>query len=541
MNHNHKAKRLRGRRVRNAAVAAALAAALALALPSSAFAVTVADLFVLGPIDFIAAFLTEIIMSAVQTVLVPLCQVMFNWGTDFLSIPMVNRVIIALQGFALVAAVAVRISVGVSEGIFLRGGNKERSNGEYIFKSIVALALVALMPMICRTIIQLGIAISNGLGFGDGGENSIAVMLEYFTLGDNFNWSEVVGDTSITAGVLWTIIGLLAMLILAIACGYQFIRRQVEMLVVSIIAPLVSIYAATENDSDQVWNMLRQLFGLVCMQWLQYLLVVIAMNFGIAWIEQVFATSDLLPFTEVPATYFMFCLATFGAALTIPDLVNRYTFGNGGSRTGGLVTSFAVNRAMGGVAKLGGKMAHRATGAAAAAAGGTVKATSGAVSRAWQSRHPGNGPDGGPDGGGSGAAAGDTGTAAASDSARGGGNGATRGNGGNGAAKGKGGAAGKTPEKAWYERAAYNAGSKIGQVGLNKAGQAAANSARYNADNMRNAVRPHAATTNRPGAGGGHGGGPNGSGGRNGGPSGGPGQAKHAPAKKNNNPGNGKK
>ena len=328
-------------RIKLASIGVVLFFALVM-LPNCAHAIGINELLTWTPLDYVSAFVIQISCSLINDVLSPLTQVLFDWSTDYLTIPYINTVIIALQGLAIVAVIAVRIGVGISNGILLRGGNREQSLGEYLFKSVVAIIIVALMPMLCRTMIQFGSVL-----YGDivGGGGTLADTLKFFVMGDNFN-IEMVADLH-GGPVMWLIVGVLTIMILCIACGYQFIRRQVEMLTVSIIGPLVSIYAATENDSDQVWTLLKNLFGLVCMQWLQYLLVQIALAFGIAWMTASLVSGDVTTvFTPESAKTFMFCLATFMAALTVPNLVDQYTFGSGGSRAGSVAVGAVVSGAM---------------------------------------------------------------------------------------------------------------------------------------------------------------------------------------------------
>lgn len=308
-----------------------------------AYAVTVVDMLKYGPYDFIATFVVELCVGFIQNVASPLTQILFDWGTDFMSIPFVNTVILGLQGVAVIAVIVIRIGIGISSGILLKGGDREQSLGEYVYKTIVSVIMVALMPMLCRLVIQFGNHLYNDITKQGG---SIADSLSWFTLNDDFSL-DYIAAVQHSSTVLWLIIGVLVITILCIACGYQFIRRQIEMLTVSIIGPLVSIYAATENDDNMPFELLKNLFGLVCLQWLQYLLVQIALWFGISWISNA-VTQNMIEFCfdGTNAQLFLFCIATFGAALTIPNLVDRYTFGNGGSHAGRAAVGAIVGRSL---------------------------------------------------------------------------------------------------------------------------------------------------------------------------------------------------
>ena len=329
------------------AVAMLAMSMLVLATPAHADGLKITDLLTKGPFNFFAIFLIELISSCLNDFLIPLTSVLFTWSTDYLSIPYVNTVIVGLQAIAIIAVVAIRVANGINSGILLRGGNHESSLGEYVYQTIAALVVVALMPLLCNLVMKLGNAIFNDVVTGAG---TIGETMSWMTLGDNWNVDSIgsLTDEAVTAA-LWALIGLIIMVILTIACGYQFVRRQVEMLVVSIIGPIVAVYYATEDDKSQVYDLLRKLFALCCIMWLQYLLVQVALNFGFAWITNAVVVNGTLSetlFSGDGARRFMFCIATFMAALTVPNIVEQFAFGNGGSRVGGVAVGAVVNRAM---------------------------------------------------------------------------------------------------------------------------------------------------------------------------------------------------
>lgn len=330
-----------------------------------AYAVGIIELIQYGPVAFVSAFFSEVICDMISNFLSPLCQVLFDWSTDFMTIPYVNTIILGLQGLAIVAVIIIRVGIGITSGILLKGGNQEVSIGEYFFKTIVAIIIVALMPMLCRTVINFGTMLYQDI---IGGAGSISDALSWFTIGDDIDFS---GADEIGSLILWLMIGCLLIVILCFACGYQFVRRQIDMLVVSIIGPIVSVYAATENGMDQVTDLLKKLFGLCCIQWLQYILVEIALNFGIAWISSG-AGNDIMTsvfYEGQSAQMFCFCIATFGAALTVPALVDQFTFGGGGSHIGSLVTGTIVGSAIRGAGRVPGNVA----GGVARGAGAAVR------------------------------------------------------------------------------------------------------------------------------------------------------------------------
>ena len=330
-----------------AALAVAMLAMSMLVLATPAHALGITDLFTKSPYVFFSIFMVELISSCLNDFLIPLTSVLFTWSTDYLSIPYVNTVILGLQAIAIVAVVAIRVANGINSGILLSGGNHETSLGEYIYQTIAALVVVALMPLLCNLVMKLGNAIFNDVVTGAG---TIGETMSWMTLGDNWDTSKIGSfEDEVVTAALWALVGLLVMVVLTIACGYQFVRRQVEMLVVSLIGPIVAVYYATEDDKSQVYDLLRKLFSLCCIMWIQYLLVQVALNFGFAWITNAVADNGTLLetlFSGDGAKRFMFCLAFFMSALTVPNIVEQFAFGNGGSRVGGVAVGAVVNRAM---------------------------------------------------------------------------------------------------------------------------------------------------------------------------------------------------
>ena len=329
--------------------AACIALCSTLAFPATAWAddgMSLLDAAAAGPSEFFTWLLLQPLLSFLRDFLGPLVETSFAWGTDFMEIPYVNQVIYWLQGLSILGVVVVRVAEGWRSGILREGGDWDYSPGEYVFKSMWALLVVAVMPTACRLVIMFGKSMFDYIVGATGG---VAGAMSWFDL-SGLDPSLMSGSSALN--LLWVLVAMLVVTVLAIACGYQFVRRQVEMIVVSVIAPLIAVYSATEDDSNQVGDLLKQLFALVCQQWLQYVLVMVAVGFGQAWISGSTASwgSDPSTFTvwgggEAVQT-FMFCIATFMAALTMPRLIDRYTFGQSGTRVGGIVASQFIIHAM---------------------------------------------------------------------------------------------------------------------------------------------------------------------------------------------------
>ena len=310
-------------------------------IPNNAWAAeNIIDAAAQGPGAFISYLLLEPLVDLIQNVLAPVLREMFRWGLDWMTIPYVNTVIIWLQGLAILGAIIVRIYVGLRSGILQDGGSNEYTLEAFLGKSFASIILVALMPTLCRLVIEFGHSMFN---YVTGITGNVDAALAWLDL-SGLDSDALVSNAALNA--LWLIILVIVIFAMVTACGYQFIRRQVEMLTVCIIAPIVSVYAATEDSSGQVGDLLRNLFGLVAQQFIQYILCMIALGFGQSWLTLFIARGTeegwlVFGSTEIIQA-FMFCIATFMAALTIPKLVDRYTFGASGSHVGGVLVSQAI-------------------------------------------------------------------------------------------------------------------------------------------------------------------------------------------------------
>lgn len=290
-----------------------------------------------GPESFICWLLCAPLYGLLANMLGPLLEQAFQWGTDYTAIPYVGQIIAYLQGAAVLGVIILRVAAGIRSGLLRGGGSYEFSFGEYVYKTLIALVLVAAMPTLCKWVISFGKLLFDYIYSATGGISSATA---FFSM-DGINVTDM---SSAGFAFLFMLLGVLAIVVMAIRCAYQFIKRQIEMLVVSLIAPIVAVYAATEDDAGQVFDLLKQLFGLVCQQWIQYVLVMVAIGVGQAWVA---AGST---FAGSAGGLFLATIAMFGAAGQIPQLVDRYTFGGRGGR--GMGAYLAAQTSMMGVRSL---------------------------------------------------------------------------------------------------------------------------------------------------------------------------------------------
>lgn len=372
------------------ALAGALAATLALAAPESAQAIGFVEVFTWGFANVLGYALANVAYGLIAFFLLPIADVAFSWSEDYISIPGVGQAILLFQVVALFSVVAIRLAIGVKDNILLGGGSREGSLGEYMFKSLASIALVALMPMMVRTVFYFGhLVFTDVLG---GTESITAELNDYFGQQGVFA-SMVVSENNEelwrtlelngVQAVIVMVLTALALVVLVVAVGYQFLRRQVEMVVISLIAPLVSIYSATENDSYMVKSLLTRSLGLALTMTIQYVLVRVAIGFAESFMSSFMGTDPTAAFTatfvaalnfQEVAPKFVLAVAALGCALSVPGIVSEFTTPTGNGQAGGM----AMNMMRSLVVSKGGAMARSAReGAGAAIGAGKAAAAAG--------------------------------------------------------------------------------------------------------------------------------------------------------------------
>lgn len=300
--------------------------------------VAIATLIVVAAAMILGFFAGGIIEFA----LVPMISGFFEASVNFLSIPIVSTVILWGQGISIAAVIALRVGIGIKE-MMLGSPDREFSLVEYVYKSVTAIILVALMPTLCAAVINLGSTMLADIKGGIGAEG----VVDNLTTND---YETLLAGTNPVAVIQMLIssILLLVALIMCVIVMYQFAKRQIEMGIVALIAPWVSILAGTTNDASQYWDLLKNLFGMCVTQWVQYLLCII----GMSWLSNLAASAgDVYSLTLIPQTFvsMMFVLAIFGASIGVARLIDRYTFSSASSGTGAMLAGIA---ARGGASKL---------------------------------------------------------------------------------------------------------------------------------------------------------------------------------------------
>lgn len=297
-----------------------------------------------------------IVWAVIMVLLEPLLGFVITFSVQPLTIPVVSEAILYSQACALVVAVIVRIVKGVYEVGLGRGGERHESFGEWLFKSILAIAGVALMPVFCNMVVQvcswLYADIQGGIAL-----ESITRSFATVTAED----VESVFNLS-TAGLAMTFVNTVITLIAAGACvkvAYELLKRQIVMLIVSVTATWVSVKAAMDSADDYL-DILVSLFGLGLTQWVQYLFLAVALSMFADMTDSGWLFMSLDSADTVKSA--LFTLAAFGGAMAVPAVIERYAFSTGRGGMGGMLVGMGLRGGIRGAGSLAGSVANAVTG-----------------------------------------------------------------------------------------------------------------------------------------------------------------------------------
>lgn len=288
------------------------------------------------------------VWSIVVELAVPTLEFVIAFSVQPLSIPYVSEVILWSQSCALLVAVIVRIVKGINENILGRGGDRHEGLGEWFFKSIIAIAGVALMPLFCSMIVQVGSWMYADV---QGGISMDSITTSFSTVTESDVEGVVGMGTAMLAHVFVNSLLVLIAVGTCIKIAYDLLKRQIIMLVVSVTATWVSVKAATDS-ADEYFDLLVSLFGLCLTQWVQYLFLMVALSMfadmadaSVGWLNMDLSTVEAIRSA-------LFTLAAFGAATAVPAVIERYAFSTGRGGMGGMLVGMALRggiRSMGGV------------------------------------------------------------------------------------------------------------------------------------------------------------------------------------------------
>lgn len=326
--------------------------AILVSLLCEAIGPLIAAVFGIGLIFLLGGLSTSLI--------VPMINACGDGLSNWITIPIVNEVILWGQAISIVIAVTIRVIIGIKEGIFADGGPRPVSLGEYVFKSLCSVVLVGLMPIMCSIVMQFGVAMFSDIVTGTAGKAGVNIQL-------SATWSMLFAMLAADDPIALLIDSLAANVIVVIALAmcvcvlYQLCKRQIQMLMVAVVSPWVGIKAATNSDSSQYWDFLTSLFGMCVIQWVQYLFMLISLNMLSSFLG---TSSELFGISMVgdEGMYLtaFWLLASFGATLSAPSLLDRYTFISGGG-AGNMALGMLMRGGMGSAGRMGGSVGRAAT------------------------------------------------------------------------------------------------------------------------------------------------------------------------------------
>lgn len=309
------------------------------------------------------------VLGTMATMLVaPTINAFGDWASNWMTIPVVNNVILWGQVISVTIAAAVRVWVGIRTVMMADGGPNPPSLGEYVFKSIGAIALVGLMPILCSLVISFGqMMMRDVLGLAGPGTLTLQAHPEHlFALADDPENGMALIANSLVCCLMVLIAGVMCVKVL-----YELLKRQAQMLIISAVAPWVGITAAVDGDATY-WEYLRSLFGMCVVQWCQYLFMVISLQMleqfigGDVELYELVLINPLDPGDLDGFAMALVCLAMFGATLSVPGLLDRWTFGSSSTNAGNMVVGLLARKggaAAGGV----GRSVEKAAGRGSAA------------------------------------------------------------------------------------------------------------------------------------------------------------------------------
>lgn len=306
--------------------------ALLAALAGQAGSMVVGIIFGLAAIWLLSA-ISDVVLNAIASGL-------FDYASNWISIPAVGQVILWGQAISIVLVVVVRIAVGINKGIL----QDELRAPEYLFKSVGAVVLVAIMPIACNLVITAGhymmrdvLNISMAAAHAPGVSSNLSDLAAIGTDASEMSLDELL--QGFVPQLLFRAVIVAAAAMLCVSIYVELMVRQVQMLVVGCAAPWVGVKAATESDSGQYWDLIVGLLGMCLIQVLQTFFLYVSLA-QLATLLQA-GTLDFAgaifngDFTAWYKTVIVFALLI--ATKSIPALLSRWTFAGSGGRSTALI------------------------------------------------------------------------------------------------------------------------------------------------------------------------------------------------------------
>jgi hypothetical protein len=237
--------------------------------------------------------------------------------TTFFQI--LNLVTLYIQAVALVIVVALRIALGIKDGVFANGGDPEtgESTGSWLFKSLASIALVCMMPTLFRYVAGFSLSLGQDIASFGAGTNFEGFISDVIVA--NFASALLpfgVGAVPVLYGL---ILGIITMYYIVVIV-FQALKRQIQLVILSLIAPLVAVASGTK-DSSTVANLMKESVAIGLVSGIQLLLLgIIISTSRIDFVASALTSPGGEAFIAP-----LILVAMLGALKNAPRWIERYT------------------------------------------------------------------------------------------------------------------------------------------------------------------------------------------------------------------------
>lgn len=258
----------------------------------------------------------------------------FRLAASPVTFPWVGQVQLFFQGLALAICLIVIIVKGLSSNIMIPGSSGERSLVAYIWRSFWPVGVIVATPALLAVVLDMSYQVAASFT-----ADVDANLVEMFV--NAAAWTVLTGGIG---GAVSAILFLVSLVYITTVL-FQCIKRQIQLVVLSCIAPLVATMTVSESNAGDFVVIIKEMLGIGVITALQILMLLSAVTVPC---NTTFASDFglLSPLVVV---------AVFSAIKQMPKWIERYTLapsvtGGGGravSMAGGMVARGAIMRAVG--------------------------------------------------------------------------------------------------------------------------------------------------------------------------------------------------
>lgn len=238
----------------------------------------------------------------------------FNW---------VDGTTLYIQAIALGIFIIMKVVVGIKDGIFLDGGDTTTGEtaSQWFFRSLKGLVIICAMPSLMRWVAGFTMTLSADIA-SSGTTSIFSTFIQGYLVNTALAFSH---GTAFAAAKLWSVVVCIILIYYIVVIFFQLIKRQIQLIALSLIAPFVAMTAGTRDSSD-LGTLLKEVVSIGIISGLQILFLFTAMtfsptNFISLDLQTTFSVDNLMLFTIAPFIQ----IAVFAAIKKFPDWVERYT------------------------------------------------------------------------------------------------------------------------------------------------------------------------------------------------------------------------